>query len=585
MSDALWRRLLIGVWLFFVVELLLTMGMQAFFFGALPGFDNVFDYFPVSQRVVADPVAPNLYRLTVAPGSIAHREGARTGDLLDAGQLPPSRRFRIFSGFWWPGETVMLSLRTANGVTVRVPLTAVRVPGTVDMWIANAGLAWMLLFAGVIIWRRSNTPQARVLSLLLILFNVGLGFQVQNWDTPVPLLDAGLAAFSGFPFFFGLSLFATYAALFARPLLPLRRFLTMSTYAAALILAVANAIFWVQSATSGVSPGAFALFNDRLQFAFCVLPLLPVIAALAKARGAEREQLAWASVSLMPMYLAFAAQGVSLDPVYDRVLTYVVNVTFVLAPIGLTYSVLSRRLLDVGFALNRVAIFSGVSIVVVGVFMLIEWALGAWLAQTSHATSLAIGAVVALLLGFSIRFVHERVEHVLDRVFFRKRHEDEEAIRRFAREAAFVTERALLIDRTVDVLQRHADASFASLALTNGNGKYADVSENDPAIVSLRTWHRKLDLHGVETQFTGEFAYPMVSRGRLIGALLLGPKRSRESYAPDESDAIEDLAHHVGGVLDVLSQPGASNEPLLNELKAIHQAIADGFASMRLDKI
>ena len=78
------------------------------------------------------------------------------------------------------------------------------------------------------------------------------------------------------------------------------------------------------------------------------------------------------------------------------------------------------------------------------------------------------------------------IELVLDRVFFRKRHEDEEAIRRFAREAAFITDPGLVIGRTVDVLESHADASFARLALSNGNGKYAEVSENDPAIVSLQ---------------------------------------------------------------------------------------------------
>jgi hypothetical protein len=167
-------------------------------------------------------------------------------------------------------------------------------------------------------------------------------------------------------------------------------------------------------------------------------------------------------------------------------------------------------------------------------------------------------------------------------VFFRKRHEDEEAIRRFAREAAFVTDPALLVNRTIDVLERHADASFARVALGNGNATYAGVSENDPAIVALRTWHRKLDLHGIGTQFEGEFAYPMVSRGRLVGALLLGPKRSQESYAPDESDAIEDLAHHVGGVLDVLGHSAPSgDDPVLAELKAMHRAIADGFSSLR----
>lgn len=312
-------------------------------------------------------------------------------------------------------------------------------------------------------------------------------------------------------------------------------------------------------------------------------------AALAAARGEERSRITWVIAPLMLFYITemmlFIAPALLPTEQHGNALIAAygfANLGSVLAPLGMTYALLNRRVLDIGFALNRVAIFSGVSIVVVGAFMLFEWAIGAWLQQQSHTTSLVVGAVVALLLGFSIKFVHDRVEHVLDRVFFRKRHEDEEAIRRFAREAAFVTDPALLVNRTVDVLERHADASFARVALGNGDATYAGVSENDPAIVSLRTWHRKLDLHGIDTQFEGEFAYPMVSRGRLVGALLVGPKRSQESYAPDESDAIEDLAHHVGGVLDVLghsSPPGG--DPVLAELKAMHRAIADGFSSLR----
>jgi hypothetical protein len=60
----------------------------------------------------------------------------------------------------------------------------------------------------------------------------------------------------------------------------------------------------------------------------------------------------------------------------------------------------------------------------------------------------------------------------------------------------------------------------------------------------------------------------MVARGHLVGAIILGPKRSGDPYAPDESDAILHLAHGVGGAFDVLSASGhASRDGLL---EAIH---------------
>jgi hypothetical protein len=39
----------------------------------------------------------------------------------------------------------------------------------------------------------------------------------------------------------------------------------------------------------------------------------------------------------------------------------------------------------------------------------------------------------------------------------------------------------------------------------------------------------------------------------LVGALVLGPKRSGESYAPDESNAIMQLAREVGAALHILT--------------------------------
>lgn len=567
MTDARWRRLLIALWLFAVVQLTATIVMQIFFFGALPGVDNYFTFFPASQRLELTSVAPNRYRVTAGSDSTAYREGARSGGVLDTSDLPANRRFRVYSNFWWPGESVNLTLRSANGAPKHVRLTAVHVPGTFDMWIANAGLAWMLLFAGVIIWRRSNAPQARALSLLLIFFNIGLGFQVQNWITPLPLLDATVAALNGFFFYPSFALFATYAALFALPLSPLRRGLTFAVYAYAMAIALANAVFWIESATSGVSPAAFGVFYE-LQYVALVLPLLPVILALLAAKGSERQQLVWASLALMPLFLVYGSGALSPDPTYQRVVSIVTNIAFAVAPLGLTYSVVNRRLLDIGFVLNRAAVFSVVSIIVIAVFVLVEWALGGWLSTASHATNLLVAGGLALTLGLSMHQIHHRVDGFVDRAFFSKRRRDQDAILAFSREAVYVTSRDVLLERTEEVLLAHADASSVAILVDDRRGRYGAVSENDSAVLALRAHHAVLDLHGVATAITGDYAFPMVSRGRVLGVLVLGPKRSHESYAPDELEAVLRLAHAVGSALDVLVQNGVA-DPMLARLDAI----------------
>jgi hypothetical protein len=66
----------------------------------------------------------------------------------------------------------------------------------------------------------------------------------------------------------------------------------------------------------------------------------------------------------------------------------------------------------------------------------------------------------------------------------------------------------------------------------------------------------------------------MVSRGRVLGVLVLGPKRSGKSYAPDELEVILRLAHAVGSALDVLGQNDNVIDPVLVQLSAIREMLA-----------
>ena len=493
----------------------------------------------------------------------------------------PSRKNRVDRFAQWQNRANPLRRGGSTGLALDVALSCI-------------GAFWILAFAAFIGWRRADLPEARVLCVLLALTQLSAALVPGSWIGPSPLVDAIAAGVGVVTFWTFGALLATFASLVARPMSRWRTALTALAYASAAILTLFE-IGRLIALWNGSLPWVAQSSGPEWNMPYAASPFILAVAcawtSVAASRGAERSRAVWIVAPLTILYVTQALEYVLLglwpDAQHGNALIFVyalANVGVFLAPLGMTYALLNRRVLDIGFALNRVAIFSGVSIILVGAFMLFEWALGSWLQEQSHTTNLVIGAAVALMLGFSIRFVHDRVEHVLDRVFFRKRHEDEEAIRRFAREVAFITDPRLIVKRTVDVLERHTDASFARLALRNGNGKYAEISENDPAIVSLRTWHRKVDLHGIDTQLDGEFAYPMVSRGRRVGALVLGPKRSQESYAPDESDSIEDLAHHIGGVLDLLGHSTPINESILAEMKAMHRAIANGFSALQ-DKL
>jgi len=239
---------------------------------------------------------------------------------------------------------------------------------------------------------------------------------------------------------------------------------------------------------------------------------------------------------------------------------------------------------------NRALTFAIVSLVVVAIFIIVEWGASEWLAGTNHAAPLAVSMTVTLGLGLSMRFIHRHVDRLVDEIFFRKRHEDEAALRRFAREAAYITDRATLVQRVMLEVQEHTNAVAVQLLVSDGKGYYtpADgagdglrVGENDRALVALRTWHKTVDLHRLDTALQGEYAYPMLSRGRLVGALVCWPKIDGDGYAPDESNALSELAHGVGTALDLLDDKTHNSAIVLERLAELSDRIGDVYTMVR----
>ncbi len=228
--------------------------------------------------------------------------------------------------------------------------------------------------------------------------------------------------------------------------------------------------------------------------------------------------------------------------------------------------------------MNRAAVFSVVSLILIGAFVLTEWLLTEWLRNASHATNVIAGAAVALALGFSIRAVHARVDRAVDTVLFRKRHENERALLRFAEDAPYVTDRDTLLLRTMQTLRRHTDAASVDILMDEGYGRYGAFDENDAAFVRMRATHCAVDLHRVETVLCGEIAFPLIARASLLGAIVLGPRQSGETYAPDETAAVTRIAQSVASALAAGLKTDPAHDAVLEGIRGLQES----FESLRV---
>lgn len=546
----------------------------------------------------ADAHRPYMLAITdVVPGGAAAQAGLRPGDLIDIRRASLLERYELF---WQPISNTPVEVAVTRGgehfsATVRPHPVG---PGRWDLYLQSLGYLCELLLAAVILVRRPFARGNLLLAAILVLNALGV---VSPVVTPTPWLWAFvLTSILSFAVAYIVpGLLVVYAGEFGAPQSMWRRFLNVATWVTVALTVILTALVLLALHTLVLDPVAlnFSAIAQAPLIASEILSLLACALAIRASHGEERTRATW---SLAPFFMLYGTtilyQASLFLPSYaidEYVFGSAVNITQFVVPSLLTYAALNRRVLDIGFVLNRAAVFALVSTIVVGGFVAIEWAIGTLFTSLTHETSAFISLGTALALGLSLRPIHEHADRFVDRVIFHKRHENEAALRRFAHESSYITSRDVLLERTIAAVRDHSDNASVAIYLPSAPGQYAcvesstdratvTVSENDPAIVALRAWHKPIDVHTLaDTALAGEYAYPMVSRGTLVGVLACGAKGDGESYAPDESEALLAVAQGVGHALDAMdSNDGMTRDSIAQELARLRTAI-EGLAGAR----
>lgn len=526
-------------------------------------------------------------------GGASDRAGIRDGDRIDVRDLGRYDRVALL---FQPVTTVPVSLVVRRGgEKLTIPVVAdtlyegntllklaVAVPNDVAQW-------WILGCALLLALRRWQTREGRYLCLGL------LGFAGAMWLNPITMVSANgtWVAIS-----YMLSGFARCAAALLPVALartfgvrsPLRTLLVAAVWAFVALELVRYAAATIGLLSAAIDPlplvyGSWRAVDPLME----VAAALAVLVAVAHTPRPNRARAAWLLLPL-PFALALSNAGIDLATSASTwigyMALYVLSGAAVLAAAAaVTYALLRRRVLDIDFIVSRTLVVATLSALVVGSFALLEWLLGTVLAGISHATGLIANAALALVLGLSLNPMQKRVDAFIDLLFFRKRHEDERSLVEFSRESAYVTNAQVLLDQALDKLRRHTDARDGTILLESG-GAYVAVrcfgeasspsaEENDPAILALKAWRKPLDPNRYGSAMHGALALPMLARGRLLGAIVLGERAGGEAYAPDEVEALSQFAHGVGSALDTLALHRDDSVAALREAMAsMAQAIA-----------
>jgi hypothetical protein len=462
-------------------------------------------------------------------------------------------------------------------------------PTDAGLFVAGWMLSGLALILGLVIgFRQANGTAYRALALFMVLFTAFSAYQGYR------ILPAGTAFLvhhlcwnAAFVTLGALILVVAFNYPDDQPrATPLKRRLLRYVVPIWAALAVVGVAEGVAQAIGYHAP----LYNSIYVVATCIYLVLSVPVMWSNWRGSSGEMrerhlwilLAFGSLSIAPLGIAVLRE--LLPDLYSAGPFWrLIRANELLAIILFAYAVLRHRVVSIGFAVNRVMVYSAASIGMLVSFGIVEWLVHHLLMLAGRETSVLLDAAIAVGVFLAFHRIRNAGENLIERLFFHAWHVKEEAFRKFVKEAPFITRPEALLTAFTTALDRFTDGAGHALYRRKSDGDYervtttladapAHIDADEPLAVALRANQVPTHLSDARSALPGELALPGVHHGQLDGFVLLGAKPNRDTYRPDEIEVLGHAAHQVGLDfralrMEQLERDVADSQKIIDELR------------------
>jgi hypothetical protein len=345
---------------------------------------------------------------------------------------------RLAWGLW---ALAVLLVLPGPVLTAAVDITAGDVPYLVAFVALQLGAAT----AGAVV--ASRLPRNAIGWIFLTLgAGLALAFAANGWSElafatdagPLPLdeIAAWLAHWVFLPLIFGTVVFLLLLFPTGRPLSPAWRRVVVAD---AIVLAVATAAFALRPGTVGPEghgipnplalPGAAGELMETLYVISTVIaPAVFAVAVAAmvvrfrRSRGIERQQLKWFALAGAVAVGALAASLLVPSAAAADIAILVGLLALAALPVAAGMAILRHRLYDVDVAINRTLVYGALTatlaVAYLGSVLLLQLALSPLTEESDLAIAGSTLAVAALF-----RPARTRIQHAVDRRFYRRRYD------------------------------------------------------------------------------------------------------------------------------------------------------------------
>ncbi|MBV8282291.1 MAG: hypothetical protein JO347_09550, partial [Candidatus Eremiobacteraeota bacterium] len=229
---------------------------------------------------------------------------------------------------------------------------------------------------------------------------------------------------------------------------------------------------------------------------------------------------------------------------------------YAIAPFAIAYAVVRQRVFDISFVISRALVYTILMGSIFAIFAFVEWLTGHFIVESGVA--IVVVALTAVGIGFTLEMAHARIEAVIERVLFRRRHLAERHLASVAAGLPFA-ENGGMVDAAVVHEPVEAYALTNSALFKRGDaGDYRRGDEPLEAAVSLRLLGTR---HAVRlSNGAAVLAVPIFVRSRLEAVAVYGPHANGEDIDPDEVASLEAMCAAAGVAYDHLDALRISRE-------------------------
>jgi signal transduction histidine kinase len=349
------------------------------------------------------------------------------------------------------------------------------------------------------------------------------------------LMLASRSRFSGFPVIWGASLlFATlFSAAFASALLfPSIEIFRINKY--------------------------FVLF--RLYFlALCAAAAVVLFRSYRASASREcRDPIKWVLygmvVGLGPfMVLYQLPRGLGLNPLLGE---EAASAFFVLLPLAMAIAILKHKLMDINLIINRSLVYSLLTMVTVGVYLLSVEGLKQLFAGPARPGRSWIPMGAAVLAAVAFAPVRNRIQILVDKAFFRRGYDYRRAVRDFNTASAKAFSAGELLEFFENILDDFLPVEkVGGLVLEPGDGPPGLVLRRGLDDTAVSSFARRPESGSLWTDMRPEISgfevtLPLpLGDGGLAGWVFVGPKKSGLKFTDEDHELLETLAAETAAAL------------------------------------